>query len=409
MPTYKLMYFNVTGLAEPIRYMFNYAGIEFEDFRFESEDWPKYKPDMPMGHVPVLEIDGKKYDESRAIGRYLAKKCNLYSSDGIEALEIDAAVDSLEDLRKLAAMYHGQEDPVIKEKLKEVVTEKVPFYFNKFEEQVKKNDGHFVRGKLTWPDIVYAALIDRIHEFASRMLDIDHPELKKLVEKVNAIPSIKAYLEKRPKTKFFFAVKMPTYKLIYFNVTGLAEPIRYMFNYAGIEFEDFRFEIEDWPKYKADMPMGHVPVLEIDGKKYDQSRAISRYLAKKCNLYSDDEIEALEIDAAIDSLEDLRKLVAMYRRQEDPFIKEKLKEIVTEKVPFYFNKFEEQVKKNGGHFVRGKLTWPDIVYAAQIDRIHEFLSQKLDNYHPELKELVGKVCAIPSIKAYLEKCPKTPF
>lgn len=55
---------------------------------------------MPMGQIPVLEIDGKQYHQSRAIGRFLAKKGNLYGSNDFEALEIDATVDSMDDLRQ---------------------------------------------------------------------------------------------------------------------------------------------------------------------------------------------------------------------------------------------------------------------------------------------------------------------
>jgi len=55
---------------------------------------------MPMGQVPVLEIDGKQYHQSRAIGRFLAKKGNLYGSNDFEAMEIDATVDSIEDIRQ---------------------------------------------------------------------------------------------------------------------------------------------------------------------------------------------------------------------------------------------------------------------------------------------------------------------
>lgn len=44
MPNYKLTYFPVTALGEPIRFIFSYAGVEFEDYRFEREDWPKMKP-----------------------------------------------------------------------------------------------------------------------------------------------------------------------------------------------------------------------------------------------------------------------------------------------------------------------------------------------------------------------------
>ena len=54
---------------------------------------------MPMGQIPVLEIDGKKYNQSKSICRYIAKKSNLYGSNDLEALEIDAAADNIDDLR----------------------------------------------------------------------------------------------------------------------------------------------------------------------------------------------------------------------------------------------------------------------------------------------------------------------
>lgn len=52
---------------------------------------------------------------------------------------------------------------------------------------------------------------------------------------------------------FFFFSNMPSYKLIYFPVTALAEPIRFLLSYAGIEFVDERFDRDDWPKLKPSM------------------------------------------------------------------------------------------------------------------------------------------------------------
>lgn len=43
-PAYKLTYFPVKALGEPIRFLLSYGGIEFEDFRFERENWPQLKP-----------------------------------------------------------------------------------------------------------------------------------------------------------------------------------------------------------------------------------------------------------------------------------------------------------------------------------------------------------------------------
>lgn len=42
-PTYKLTYFNVTALGEPIRYLFAYGNIKYEDIRFQREEWPTLK------------------------------------------------------------------------------------------------------------------------------------------------------------------------------------------------------------------------------------------------------------------------------------------------------------------------------------------------------------------------------
>lgn len=44
MSSYKLTYFNLTGLAEPIRFLLSYLNIDFEDVRFEREQWPSIKP-----------------------------------------------------------------------------------------------------------------------------------------------------------------------------------------------------------------------------------------------------------------------------------------------------------------------------------------------------------------------------
>lgn len=44
MPAYKLTYFDVTALAEPIRFLLSYLNIDFEDYRFQREQWPTIKP-----------------------------------------------------------------------------------------------------------------------------------------------------------------------------------------------------------------------------------------------------------------------------------------------------------------------------------------------------------------------------
>lgn len=64
---------------------------------------------MPLGQMPVLEIDGKAYHQSKAISRFIAKKGNLYGSNELEALEIDAAIETIDDLRQGEADTAGAE------------------------------------------------------------------------------------------------------------------------------------------------------------------------------------------------------------------------------------------------------------------------------------------------------------
>jgi glutathione S-transferase len=40
---YKLIYFNSRARAEPIRFMFAIAGVEYEDVRIEGSKWPALK------------------------------------------------------------------------------------------------------------------------------------------------------------------------------------------------------------------------------------------------------------------------------------------------------------------------------------------------------------------------------
>jgi hypothetical protein len=44
---------------------------------------------------------------------------------------------------------------------------------------------------------------------------------------------------------------MTQYKLHYFNFRGLGELARLIFHYAGVAFEDVRFERSEWPQLKA--------------------------------------------------------------------------------------------------------------------------------------------------------------
>jgi len=98
---------------------------------------------------------------------------------------------------------------------------------------------------------------------------------------------------------------MPQYKLTYFNLRGRGELIRLLFAYAGQEYEDFRFEIAEWPEYKEKMPFKQVPVLEVDGVKLTQSHSIARYLARTFKIAGKTDLEEAQADEYVDIIYDL--------------------------------------------------------------------------------------------------------
>ncbi|XP_075222661.1 glutathione S-transferase-like [Lycorma delicatula] len=105
-PSYKLTYFNAKALAEPIRFLLSHLEINFEDNRFEFDQWPSIKKNMPFGKVPVLEVDGKQLHQSIAIARYLCKKAGLAGKTEYEDLMIDIVVDTISDLRQVQILLH---------------------------------------------------------------------------------------------------------------------------------------------------------------------------------------------------------------------------------------------------------------------------------------------------------------
>ncbi|CAF5025734.1 unnamed protein product, partial [Rotaria sp. Silwood1] len=77
MVTYKLYYFNGRGRAEVARLIFAAANQKYEDIRYERDEWPSHKSEMPLGQMPVLEYNGTKLPQSLSIARFLAKQFQL--------------------------------------------------------------------------------------------------------------------------------------------------------------------------------------------------------------------------------------------------------------------------------------------------------------------------------------------
>nr|AHC08045.1 sigma glutathione S-transferase [Locusta migratoria] len=201
-PKYKLLYFPFRVIAEPIRFILAYVGADYEDVRIEFSDWPPLKPDTPYGTMPVLEVDGKKLGQSIPICRYLAKQYGLLAENDWDNAQIDAAVDAINDLRMSIKNFYFEENGSTKNNMKEkLMKEAVPFYYKKLEEMVKNNGGYLAGGKLTWGDLYLTTMLELFDHDLECEITKDYPHLATLRNKVVNIPSIKTWIEKRPKSE----------------------------------------------------------------------------------------------------------------------------------------------------------------------------------------------------------------
>jgi len=98
---HELLYFDGAGRAETIRIALHAGGVDFTDTRF-GKDWPTIKPTTPLGSVPVLKVDGVMHCQSVALARYAGKLGGFYPEDPVQALIVDEAIESLNELMAVA-------------------------------------------------------------------------------------------------------------------------------------------------------------------------------------------------------------------------------------------------------------------------------------------------------------------
>ncbi|BES96367.1 glutathione [Nesidiocoris tenuis] len=201
---YKLTYFNIMGLGEPIRFMLSYMGIDFDDFRISSypEFASKYKPNMPFGKMPVLEIGNDRFYQSIALCRYLGKQTNLGGDNLREDLEIDMIIESISDVRSTVWTYFYNRDEQNKEKIKpKIMEEIVPMYMKKFDEIIEK-DGFLANKKLSWADVYFVAILGYFSYMIKDDICKKYEHIRDLRDRIHDIPNIKAWVESRPVTSW---------------------------------------------------------------------------------------------------------------------------------------------------------------------------------------------------------------
>lgn len=205
---------------------------------------------------------------------------------------------------------------------------------------------------------------------------------------------------------------MSTYKLYYFNLRGRAEACRLIFAAADQKFEDMRFDHAQWPEHKSEMPLGQVPVLEVNGVKLPQSTAIARFLAKQFQLAGKDNFSQAQADAVVDTVNDLFAAFAPIFQEKDETKKNELfQKFETEVLPKHLTNLETLGKlygKGGPFFVGNELTWADLVVYANTEYLLSKSGSTFDKF-PWLQQNRAAVEKQPRIAQYLKARPPAPF
>lgn len=199
-PQIKVTYFGIPGRAELTRLLLSFGGIAFEDARVSGPEFGAMKATLPLGQLPVIEVNGTTYAQSMAMARYAAKLAGLYPQDAVAALRVDMISETLMDLvNAFITIKFGTPDEAVKaEKTKTFVEETVPKAFGVLESMVQ---GSFFGGESA--SIADVHLFDFVTNGAKpNFADFSttaYPKLERVIANVQANANVAAYLAKHQK------------------------------------------------------------------------------------------------------------------------------------------------------------------------------------------------------------------
>jgi len=197
--TMKLAYWDIRGLAQPIRLLLEYTGTKYEDKFYVCGEAPNYdkscwfdekqKLGMDFPNLPYLEDGDRKMVQSNAIMRYIARKNNLCGETEEEKVRVDILENQSMDFRNgFVMMCYTDFD-----KIKPKYLEKLPSLLKQF--SVFLGDRKWFAGdKITFVDFLMYELLDQHRMFESKCLD-DFKNLKDLLDRFEALEKIAAYMK----------------------------------------------------------------------------------------------------------------------------------------------------------------------------------------------------------------------
>merc|ERR1712037_703206 len=227
------------------------------------------------------------------------------------------------------------------------------------------------------------------------------------------VVAVDSHTEQDPSVlKIVETIKMaPKVQLLYFDGRGRGEIIRMILGYGGVEFEDKRVKMEEWPQVKPTTKCGFMPELTWDDKIMVQSNAITRFVAREVGIAGKNNVEMAQCDAVVDFCSELAEASVSVKFAPDEEKKKAALEKFNGKLDGFIKNIEKMLEENGGEWMVGKeFTWADLYVAVALFQWTEsFAGVKWEEKTPKLLALNKKVLDLPKIKAHMESRPDAPF
>uniref|UniRef100_UPI0037E80227 glutathione S-transferase A4-like n=1 Tax=Semicossyphus pulcher TaxID=241346 RepID=UPI0037E80227 len=189
--------------------------------------------------------------------------------------------------------------------------------------------------------------------------------------------------------------------LYYFNGRGKMESIRWLLTVAEVEFDEVHLTTRaQYEKLLSDgdLMFQQVPLVEIDGMKLIQTKAILNYIAEKYNLNGKDLADRVKVNMYSEGLMDLMEMIMVLPFTQDP--KPKLENILTKAKERYLPVFEKALT-GPIYLVGGRLSCADVQLLECTLMLEEKFPGILADF-PCIKSFQGRMTIVPAIDRFLK-------
>ncbi|XP_061843724.1 glutathione S-transferase mu, tandem duplicate 1 [Nerophis lumbriciformis] len=196
-----LAYWDIRGLAQPIRLLLEYTGTPYEDKfyvcgeapTFDKSCWFDEKSGLGMDfpNLPYLKDGDRMIVQSNAIMRYIARKHNMCGETEEEKTRVDILENQAMDFRNGFVMLCYTDF----DKMKPGYLEKLPNVLQQFSTFLGDKKW-FAGDKITFVDFIMYELLDQHRMFHSTCLD-KFKNLKDLLTRFESQEKIADYMKSK--------------------------------------------------------------------------------------------------------------------------------------------------------------------------------------------------------------------